>query len=272
MRRTISNIGFGLLAAAALFAACENIDEEGRFSSDPIEFTPKKNVLVEDFTGQMCLNCPEAAEAVHALQNLYGEEHVVAVAIHGGGLKLPLPYSNVGQLATEVGDAFNEYWGISVWPMGLVDRGPVQEYTAWSGRAVERMQQPAKVALSAELVDDDAATLKADSITVGVSLEGIESGAGRLSVWLVEDGIVGLQRMPDGSNNPRYTHNHVFRAALNDPYGDPVAFDAGGRYDFSYGHVLPAHWNRANLSAVVFVWNEAEGVLQVVRQELGLNQ
>ncbi|MBR1732390.1 MAG: Omp28 family outer membrane lipoprotein [Alloprevotella sp.] len=271
MRRTISYIGSSLLAAAALFAGCEDIDADARFGRDPIDFTPMKNVLVEDFTGQLCLNCPTAAEAVHALQSLYGEEHVVAVAIHGGAMKLSLPYSNVGQLATEVGDAFNERWGVSVWPMGMVDRGPVQEYTAWSGRAVARMQQAAKVALSAELVDDDAAALKADSITLGVSLEGIEGGAGRLSVWLVEDGIVGLQRMPDNSTNPRYTHNHVFRAALNDPYGDPVAFDAGGRYDFRYGYVLPAHWNRANLSAVAFVWNEAEGVLQVVRQELGLD-
>ena len=61
------------------FCACEEVDEADRFTG-PVEFVPKKNVLIEDFTGQRCLNCPLAANAVHAMQATYGAEHVIAVA------------------------------------------------------------------------------------------------------------------------------------------------------------------------------------------------
>ena len=35
--------------------SCDEIKESERFGQEPIAFTPRKNVLIEDFTGQMCL-------------------------------------------------------------------------------------------------------------------------------------------------------------------------------------------------------------------------
>ena len=48
---TMATLG---LALAAL-TACDNVDENERFSG-PVDITPKKNVLIEDFTGQRCSN------------------------------------------------------------------------------------------------------------------------------------------------------------------------------------------------------------------------
>lgn len=97
------------------FCACEEVDEADRFTG-PVEFVPKKNVLIEDFTGQRCLNCPLAADAVHAMQATYGAEHVIAVAIHGGSLSLPAS-SGVG-LALPEGETYQTFWGISFLAQG----------------------------------------------------------------------------------------------------------------------------------------------------------
>ena len=64
---TMATLGLAL----AVLTACDNVDENERFSG-PVDITPKKNVLIEDFTGQRCLNCPLAADAVHAMQATYG--------------------------------------------------------------------------------------------------------------------------------------------------------------------------------------------------------
>ena len=75
-----------LLGLSALsFTACDE-HAEGERWDDPITTVAKKNVLLEDFTGQDCSNCPRAAETAHQLQETFGADRVVVVALHGGPL------------------------------------------------------------------------------------------------------------------------------------------------------------------------------------------
>ena len=249
-------------------AACDDVSVDERFSKEPVTFTPQKNVLIEDFTGQNCLNCPNAADVTHSLQNLYGEEHVIAVAIHGGGLKLPLPETNPQQLATALGDAYNDHWGVQSWPNGMVDRTGLREYTSWSAEAVKRMQMSAAVEIQAARVDDNAAEIKADSVTMEVMLKGIENVEGKLQVWLVEDDITAMQRMPNGDVERNYLHQHVLRTSVTDPYGDAVTVAKGEEKSVKLGCVLASNWKRENLSVVAFVFNDSKGVLQVIKAKL----
>ena len=71
---------FSLIASA--FVACDTIEENERYIEKEIVET-KRNVLLEDFTGQNCPNCPQAHRVVNALKEQYGES-VVAVSIHAG--------------------------------------------------------------------------------------------------------------------------------------------------------------------------------------------
>ena len=103
-----------LSLAAVAFAACDNISESERYGKDPVDVQKAKNVLIEDFTGQKCINCPKATDVIHELQGLYGEDHVIAVAIHGGALSLP--ETNPKGLATEQGKAYHEHWNVTTWP------------------------------------------------------------------------------------------------------------------------------------------------------------
>ena len=43
-------------------------------------------VLVEEFTGQKCINCPEAHEELAKIQKEYGEDNVISVCIHASAL------------------------------------------------------------------------------------------------------------------------------------------------------------------------------------------
>ena len=49
-----------------------------------------KTVLIKDFTGVRCVNCPAAAEYVHNLQHQLGEDHIFIMSVHAGYLAQPL--------------------------------------------------------------------------------------------------------------------------------------------------------------------------------------
>ena len=78
-----------ILLAALVLGACNNIAPEDRFI-EVASATVKRKVLVEEFTGQRCLNCPEAANELARLQAQYGGDTLIVVAIHGGRLAAQL--------------------------------------------------------------------------------------------------------------------------------------------------------------------------------------
>jgi hypothetical protein len=44
-----------------------------------------RNILIEDYTGQRCNNCPKATDAIKVIKGLNGYEgRVVSIAIHTG--------------------------------------------------------------------------------------------------------------------------------------------------------------------------------------------
>ena len=108
-----------IVALAALglsFAACDDIKESERFIPVTPEASTTKNVLIEDFTGMNCINCPNAAEEIHKIQAAYGAEKIIAVAVHG---EMP---GLSGPLANDLGTEYFNHWGVETLPIGMVDR------------------------------------------------------------------------------------------------------------------------------------------------------
>ena len=167
--------------------SCDNIAEDDRLVYEPLPEV-KRSVLIEDFTGQRCVNCPNAAEEIHSLQQEYGDSVVIAVGIHGGPMAVkPNPARpNVVGLATDLGDAYNDYWKVEQWPMGMVNRSGVCAYTDWKARVREELQKTAPVAI---IVSGE---WKVDSgkCPLSVTVEGREGNVnGKLQVWIIEDDI-----------------------------------------------------------------------------------
>lgn len=264
----LRHILLAALAACSL-AACDNIEEDERFLP-PVDLEIQKNVLVEDFTGQRCVNCPLAATAVADLQQLllqtYSQPHVISVAIHGGSLALDEPAG----LANALGKEYNNVWGISTWPSGLIDRmgAPESDVDAWKGKIFARLALTPQVTIS---MDGNAYEPESRTLTVKVDVESNVEGKvvdGKLQVWLTESGIIGYQAMPGGSHNMNYEHNHVLRATLNSTWGEDISVPEEGVVSKEYTYQIPEGWNTANMAVVAFVCNDSDGVLQVVDTEV----
>lgn len=239
--------------------ACDYVAEDERLIAVE-KAQAKRVVLLEDFTGQKCLNCPLGTDVIEQLLAEYGD-HVVAVGIHGGPLGYKGTSSNVG-LATELGDNYFRYWNLEYQPIGLVNRHGAVKHTDWTKAVTEELAKdsPLQMELSARRDGDQIAiTVQETALSTDV--------IGKVQVWVLEDSIKAIQRMPNDSNNRDYIHNHVLRTAVNGMWGEEVKIALSDTEGQTYEQEIDAAWNVAHLSIVAFVYNQ-EGVVQVVKSKV----
>ena len=248
-----------------LTAACDEVSVDKRLTYvEPPQVS--RAVLIEDYTGQYCVNCPRATEEIERLVEQYGDTTVIAVAIHSG------PFSKSkgepSPLYTETGDMYFSNWGMSSQPVGLVDRlfGPMQfSYTDWGGGVNYEIAFEAPVGFQTTTsYDSESRHASIEVQTIGMDSEPVR---GKLQVWLIEDSIDSFQYMPDGSVQEHYNHMHVFRASVNDPWGDELSVQHGQVAVKTYQLELNPAWVPEHCSVVTFLYDN-DGVLQVAKKKL----
>lgn len=257
----LKNILFAALAVAA-FSSCSNVDDDERY----IYVKPAdigRCVLIEDFTGQRCSNCPRATATIESLQEQYGAENVVAVGIHSG----PLGFAGNSKYVGLMTDTGNEYYmsnNIPSQPYGVINRTSKSgNDSEWGTIVYNEIQKTAPVSITlANSYDSNSRTA-----TIDVSMLGINGVSGKLQVWLIEDGITALQMMQDGTVNYDYVHNHVFREAVNGTWGEDVSIAEGATAAKQYTVTLSDKYVAENVSVVAFVYNDS-GVQQVSKASL----
>ena len=268
--------------------ACDEIDEQDRFQKVEIASGGEsggegggegtgfgaKNVLIEDFTGQRCINCPPATNTLSTLQASFGHDRVIPVAIHGGDLTLAAPTG----LANAIGNTYTAERGVSSKPKGEVDRtGQLLDQEKWGTTVLERIAMTAHVKLGVENIAFDADSRELSfSVKTAADLTGAQ---GLLQVWLTESHIHTYQKTPDpnrfpqypaSGNDHNYEHNHVLRACVSAKDGDALSLVAGGSDTRAYKYKLESDWVADNMSVIVIAYNAAEGVLQVIEQPVQL--
>ena len=258
-----------------LAAACDPVSEDERLIyMKPAQVA--RNVLIEDFTGQRCVNCPTATWQIEQLQEQYGTNAVIAVGIHSGPLGFAGNSSNIG-LMTDTGNEYYNHWGVEYQPAGVIDRnGGVLAYTDWQAKVYEELQKPAPLSLEIENTYDSSARQLAIDVTA-MGTDGTTNG--KLQIWLVEDGITALQLRYQTVTDPssgqitdrEYVHNHVFRAAVNGTWGEAVTLNEGEEKTLSATCTLEEDWNPERMSVVAFVYND-QGVAQCAIKRLSKKQ
>lgn len=257
----LKNILFAAVAVAT-FASCSNVDEDERYIYvKPAEIA--RCVLIEDFTGQKCSNCPRATNTIESLQEQYGADNVIAVGIHSGPLGFAGNSKNIG-LMTDTGNEYYIYNNIPSQPYGVINRTSKSGADSeWGTIVYNEIQKTAPVNITlANSYDESSRTA-----TIDVSMLGIDGVSGKLQVWLIEDGIVAMQTMQDGTVNYDYVHNHVFREAVNGTWGEDVSIAEGATATKQYTVTLNEKYVAANVSVVAFVYNDS-GVQQVTKAAL----
>lgn len=231
--------------------------------------TVYRKVLIEEFTGHRCQNCPTGHQKLEELHERFGDT-LVPVGIHYGSLAAPnavegYPYD----FRTEIGTAIGQDFAIDGIPTAIINRGyaaggysPVR----WQSKieAVDRSTPLAAIQLINEY-DAASSILTANAkVTMLVDCP----NPLRLALYLVEDGIVkpqlnGTEYIAD------YVHNHVLRAGFNGIYGKLLNGDGILKVGTGYTYAKKLNfkdsdWNPANCSVVAVLYDRTAGeVLQV---------
>jgi len=253
---------FSLLAFLPLLLACDHIAEGDQLIYVPLP-PAKRVVLLEDFTGQRCSNCPTGTTIIESLLASENGDNLIAVAIHSGPLGKTANQKSLLSLATETGNEYFDRWMTGKGqPIGQINRLGAMEYQYWTNKVLEEMKKESYVEMQL------TAMLQDGQIVISVeekSLKGIFNG--KVQVWVTEDGIVDSQYMPDGKVNREYVHNHVFRTAVNGTWGEDFTVNEGNTEKQTYTQAVAPVWNTANLSIVAFVYND-DGVEQAVKAKV----
>ncbi len=264
---------FYIFIAALTLTSCDVISEGDRVI--PVEvILGERRVLLEEFTGFRCVNCPTAAEIAHNLIDMYGE-HVVVVGLHPDGTEWTRPATSDSyvDLRSEVATAYYQAFGTpQAFPIGMIDRtsfnGSVLQNTpTWMTCVNQQLVIDPLMNMTMTATSDVAN--RSVELVITATLEEEFSGAVNLQLLLLESGIVGYQVTPTGGN-PNYVHNHVAREAINGTWGQKVSLPAVGEtVDFTFTYEVPEEYVYENCSVVAFLYkDDNREVIQAYEVEL----
>ena len=210
------------LFTLVLYISCDTVERPDRWREDPQRIVPRRNVLLVDFTGQRCSNCPAASDLVRSLTAGAAGARIIPVAVHGGPLSLQSKSSPVG-LANDDSRRLTDSAGVSSWPMGTVDRvgrGSLLRPAAWNTALADRLTLEADLPAQQSLTADAKVKLPERTLTYTLLPRHLTRPDGTpdpdtyLHLWLVEDSIAAPQILAAGTEDARYLHRHVLRLNL----------------------------------------------------------
>ena len=221
------------LLALLLLVGCDAVERPDRWREDPAPIVPRRNVLLVDFTGQRCSNCPAAADLLRSLTAGPAGARIIAVSVHGGALALSTDASPRG-LAGPDARRLTDEARVSSWPQGTVDRpvgGTLLRPSAWNAALAERLALAADADAAAQqsLVADAHVALATRTLSYTLRPRHLTDAAGQpdaetyLHLWLVEDSITAPQTLADGTERADYLHRHVLRLDLTGPAAHRLA-------------------------------------------------
>lgn len=249
-----------LLSASFLgfLASCDDVKIEDRY--EPVERpNVSKVMLIQEFTGDLCVNCPKGAAAIHTIQEAFPGQ-VIAVGLHpeGGGPNTE-PIGDQ-DFRCEEAQVMYEFYKPSGFPCAVFNgQSQSTRFALWYSDVYDifsQMEQDgvtAKMTIAAETIYEPANR----KLKVDYTIEPTEDITQQMSVlvWIMENNIIGSQR--DGNEIVHdYVHNHVLRASLNGGWGEtlPSEMNEAQLYSGSAEMTLDEKWVADNCQVVVYVF------------------
>lgn len=243
----------------------------------PVVETPvseqKKQVLVEEFSGVKCVNCPAGSDAIQVLAGIYGEQ-LVAVSIHAGFFSTPYP-ENRYDFQTQNGYALLDYLGQPLgFPTAVINRKQFPGQDAlqlnqreWAGAIAAELEGEPSVKIDIQNTFDVNTRLLQVAVDLYIQ-ERIDEEDVRLSVLVMEDNIEDFQLTPEGKIGD-YLHRHVFREMLTDYRGVQLTETLlpGEKISRGFQMTLPEAWRVEHCTVVAFV-NLNGGVKEILQAHM----
>ncbi len=231
-----------------------------------------RKVLVEDYTGHKCGNCPAAARELRRLDSVYIGK-VIPLAVHAGFYANVTPTSSPAyptDFKTQAGTDYDNTFGNSVAgnPNGLVNRvsfGSANFIKQWSGWetsvvSVDTIKSDFKIDIANAY---NAGSNQVTSTVTVTALHAKASGIYSLVVLLTEDSIVAEQidySLPSGQQYvANYIFNHVLRSSVNSSWGDTLFKSAINVNDVKTktcsNFQLSASWKYKHCHIIAFLYD-----------------
>lgn len=259
-----------VIPAAMMATGCDNVEdgpgryeEKGRIESE-------RRVLVMEFTGQQCPNCPQGAATVHSFFESY-PDNVVAVSLHPFDhiLTNPLGINDPGLRSQEASVMF-AYYRPDGFPCAIFDG---TELSMSTGSWNKLFRQALIKAPEADITLDTDYNPATRELKVEYAVEFLAgvSGVANIQVWITEDGIVAPQ-MNEGNPSliAAYTNEHVLRATLTGDWGESLGSNRKNgeveRGELTY--TLPEEYNATKCHVVAFAQKASDkAVLQAIQSD-----
>ena len=242
-----------------------DIIQEPYLETDNSTNSNSRKVLLEEFTGHQCPNCPAGSATAIKLHEFYGDRCII-ISYHTGfyartSSTFPVDYR------TSEGAELDAFFKVPYYPSGMINRtnsnntilfGPVD----WSEIMASQMKMQPDVSL--QITIDYNKQGRALQTTVKVKALKEITYRAYLSVYLTEDNLVSPQSISGDPSYPTgiiqdYKHMHVFRTSLNGAWGEPV-FENGspvsGEKTFLYSKLLDEKYMPENCHVIAFVYKE----------------
>lgn len=235
-----------------------------------------RKILLEEFTGHLCPNCPAGKDVSEELKALYGNR-LVLMSVHTGIFARPLPDGFENDYRTAEGEAIATAFGVVQYPVGMVNResfdgSVVLSPSAWGSAVSESLSCPPPLRIKINNNYDQGSRSLEVEISIKIILE--QEGPHFLSVFLLEDGLVSPQKTDNEVDYPDgiiydYIHNNVLRTALNSTWGEILCTDVllvNDSFFKSYTRTICESINHENAKVLAFVYNEDN--MEVIQAEV----
>ncbi len=205
-----------------------------------------QKVLIEDFTGHTCINCPAAHKIAKSIYDK-NPGRIVIMAIHAGNEFASPTVEHPYDFRTIAGTEIDDYFKVSSLglPYGLINRRLydntlILSRFKWEDATQEALKREPVCGI--KIIPAYNEIKKEIKVEIQVTYIGEGSKSHNLAVFVVEDSIVSYQKnTPKDEEN--YVHNHVLRTSVNGKtWGEPLStkdITKGEKFTRSYTMIIP---------------------------------
>ncbi|MBK7476811.1 MAG: Omp28-related outer membrane protein [Haliscomenobacter sp.] len=235
-------------------------------------------VLIEEFSGVRCVNCPAGSAELEQLAKIY-PGRLVVVSIHAGFFSNPYAENRYDFRTAEGNNLINLLGQPLGYPSAVINRKKFEgetdlqlSRTQWAGFIAQELNKTSTVDLKVtSTFNAGTRELRAD-VDVKRLDNLADPGTLRLSVFLTENDIQDTQLTPEGKKDD-YLHRHVLRKALTPFDGAPVGGEltaVGVSVRRSFVFTMPQGWRPEACMLVAAVHRSGDSweVLQAAGKSL----
>ncbi|MFH2141566.1 MAG: Omp28 family outer membrane lipoprotein [Bacteroidota bacterium] len=266
----MKNIGL-IIIVIIFILSCDKVEKP--YAEEGVWISTGKKVLIEEFTGFKCGNCPSAHEIIKTLSEKYGDQ-VIPVAIHVGWYADTI-VSGDPNFKTGIGDTLNNKFKAedNGLPVGMINRFKTDNnYLISPGSWASVIDSALRSYPKANIIIENQYDTVTRVLTTTISTEVLQKLNGEiyLVAYILEDSIVGKQLTYTPSNEwiPDYMHRHVLRGHINGIWGEKVAegeTPIGNTFEKQYTSTLDDDWNQKKCHIVAYIY--IRETLEIIQAE-----